>query len=319
MRRRLFVAPVLSIGLLGSAILVAPGPDEPHVDEPALRAPPTAAVLMAVSLGRHAAAADVAWLRARHFIGAPHSERVQYAGLEDWVHLITDLDPTFDTPYFHGSILLATLPGRHRAAAEILDSAEQNLVPDSCRAAVDACPLPDFTSPDDVRSKCVPCRALVEQECNWEVPLSRGFVAYFGALDAQSAARVFCESRRRGGPSYLTAFAARLANKTTNCRELREDLGGLARQAGQGGSQMLRGGQEQLRVLVNCEQEALKHASQVFRLRNDNRRPESIAELLEAGILDEPPWVPEAGACWLPYATGKLGFELGRCPPKAAP
>lgn len=310
MTDRLPVALLVAAVFAGSAMGLAPPPRvaaAPHT----LEDPPPVGLVKAVALGRHAGAADVAWLRTAQFIGAPHSERVQYAGLEHWIDLIQALDPEFKTPYFHGSVLLSTLPGRERVAADILADAEQNLVPERCRLDA-ACPLPDFSDPDDVRAKCVPCPSLVEQECNWEVPLSSGFVAYFGQLDSAAGARFFCEARRRGGPQYLTPFAARLTNKATSCKQLREDLGGVVRQSGQGGSELLQGGNQQLRVLLRCEEEALKHAAQVFRLRKGDP-PTSVRQLLEEGILESPPWVPQPGLCWNREAGSSLRFELGPC------
>lgn len=302
----LIVATVLSAAL---AIGLAP-PAPERAETTTLPPPPTAGLLKAVSLGRHAAAADVAWVRTLQFIGAPHSERVGYAGLENWVSLINELDPAFQGPYFRASVLLATLPGRQQAAADILVDAEQNLVPDACRADT-SCPLPDLEDPDDVRDKCVPCPALVEQDCNWSVALSSGFVAYFGQLDTAGAARFFCESRRRGGPAYLTPFTARLSARASSCQQLRQDLLGIAGGSAEGGSEMLRGRAEQLRVLVNCEEQALKHASQTYQLRT-GRWPERVGQLLEEGLLEAPPWVPVRGQCWRWKDVG-VGFELRPC------
>lgn len=273
--------------------------------------PPTAGFVKALSLGRHAAAADLVWLRTAQFIGAPFSERVLYAGLEHWVSLASDLDPMWERPYFHGSILLATLPGRQAASARILEEAEEKLVTDACRLET-ACALPDFSDASDVERKCVPCAPLVEQGCNWRVPLSQGFVAYFGQLDAAAAAKYFCESRRRGGPEYLTPFSARLARSGHTCRQLRQDLAGLARQSAEGGSEMLSGQQEQLRIVINCEQEAVKQAALAYNLRKGTW-PVTITELLDEGLLDEPPWVPGPGLCWN-RRTDAPGFELGPCP-----
>lgn len=300
---------VAALAAFGAWWLAPPAPAAQ--ESTALAPPPSGSVARAVSLGRHAAAADLVWLRAAQFIGAPQSERVRYAGLEHWVALANDLDPSWERPYFLGSILLATLPGRQATAAEILADAEVRLVPSGCREEP-TCPAPDVSDADDVEQRCVPCPALVERGCNWEVPLSRGFVAYFGQLDANTAAGFFCESRRRGGPKYLTRFSARLARTGYTCKQLRHDLVGLAKQVGQGGSEILSGREEQFRVVIGCEQAALKQASQAYRLRT-GLWPETVAQLLEERLLDEPPWVPTAGQCWTRPTEGP-NFELRPCP-----
>lgn len=299
----LFVATALAF----AALTLAPPPTVQELPPHISPAPP-GTLLRVAALGRDAAAADVAWLRTVQFIGSPHSARVQYAGLEGWVDLVTDLDPKFETPYFHGSILLATSPGRERLAADILDKAEQNLVPPVCREP--HCPITPRSVTEAIKGGCEPCPILVEAGCDAFLPLSRGFVDYFGFFDSGAAAETFCEARRRGGPAYLTSFAARLADQSTSCVDVRRDLQGLAGRDDSGtGTDMLRRNDQQLLIAVGCEERELKRAAAVFRLRR-GRNPHDVNELLEEGAIDALPWRPSDDVCWQ-MSEGK--FQLLPC------
>jgi hypothetical protein len=269
---------------------------------------PPLAVLRAAALGREAAAADLAWLRTIQFIGSPLSAAVSYEGLEGWIHLVTDLDRRFETPYFHGSILLATSPGREAVAAEILEKAERNLVPAACREP--RCPITPLTVQAAIADGCEPCSELLDEGCDAFLSLSRGFAAYFGAFDAGAASEHFCEARRRGGPPYLTSFSARLITQATSCQQLRQDLLGIAgRQELGTGTDMLRRGDQQALIAVSCEERELKRAAAVFRLRRGTDAA-NVDELLEEGALLQPPWRPSPTLCWLPRAGN---FQLLPC------
>jgi hypothetical protein len=288
--------------LFGASVLSSPAPRVAEADT--LLAPPAEPVVRIASLGRHAAAGDLAWLRAVQFVGAPQSEELRYAGLELWIALINDLAPDFDMPYYVGGMLLATSPGRERVALEILERAERELVPEVCRQS--PCPAPDTGSRATAEATCKKCEALAEMKCDWEVPMWHGFVSYFGQMDTKTAARSLCTSVQRGGPPYLSAVTARFAEDVQTCQGLRRTLGQVARQQKDSGERgLLSDTDAQLRVLIHCEERAIKHAEHAYRVRF-GKPADTLQELVNAELLS-PPFSPLKGQCWtLRDRKGKL-------------
>jgi len=291
------------------AAAVAAAPGSGPVTEPlALPPPPGVLVMKAASLGRSAAAADLSWLRAIQFIGAPHSQRVQYRGLADWIELTNRLDPAFAVPYYHGSILLATEPGQEIAAGDILSRAERNLVPASCRDE-SACVSIDRSSRDAMFATCIPCSALVQQGCSWDLPLAHAFVEFFGRLDPAAAAEHYCTASRRGGPPVTRHRAASLLEQSTSCRELRNELISLMRSGETGGGASMLS-QNRLRIAVHCEENTINHALAAHRVQREGDAP-TIQALLDAGLLKAAPWVPNPSQCW---SIERGDAVLGSCP-----
>lgn len=253
--------PLLLIGVvLFAAAVWSPPSVGAAVEERRLGPPPPVGVLRLATLGRDDTAADLLWLRVVQYVGAPYSETQKYAGIEDWTLRIGELSPRFELPYLVGGILLATWPDRAAAADRILARGEE-IMPDR------------FT-----------------------FPLQRGFVAYFGALDwAAAAAHYERASKLPGSPPYLPSFVARLKENASTCATLRKDLETVVRATTdeRQSDAMKRGAAD---ILVNCTKAELDAKASSFKLTH-LRSAAGVQELLDAGLLAEPPWAPR-GTCW---------------------
>lgn len=278
--------------------------------------PPPALLLKVAALGRERVAADWMWLRALQFIGKPGVAEMGYPGLGGWMERIVDLVPGFEAAYMRTGVLLSTVPEQLDTAERLLARAEQNLVHARCRRA-NRCNSGVATSAVVGNKKtCSPCPTL--EDCNWEIPLWRGFVSYFGKLEADTAATHFCEARRRGGPPYLSQLATRLKNDVQSCASLRNHLGVFVRENTNTLGEKkevfsLLTQEHQIRLLLKCEKQALEQAAGAYRLRV-GRAPVSIDELVDEGLLS-PPFAP-AGQCW---EIGDTGIALEGCSSQRQP
>ena len=97
---------MLAFALAVTAAASAPRLREAPTDE---RAWPVTAVRTA-SLGRPLAAAELAWLKTIQLIGSADYERRGFPTLDDWLDVITSLDPSFDDPYLLGATLYKPAP-----------------------------------------------------------------------------------------------------------------------------------------------------------------------------------------------------------------
>lgn len=291
--------------MLGSSAAVLAPSGARSSERPGLSPPAPPLLLQVAALGRYHAAADLLWLRAVQFIGTPGSEASGYPGLGAWMQRITHLSPAFEAPYFTAGILLATVVDQTDEASELLGQAERNLVPPRCAAPV-SCVRPDGDiDPETASRDCAPCAEL--EGCNWEIPLWRGFVSYFGQLDTKTAAVHYCESRRRGGPEYLSRFVARLARQVDSCRALRSELVEVLSQSQGDERAALINTSGQLRIVLHCEENALKQAAGAYRLRFA-KDPTSVEDLISTGLAERPFAPP--GQCWM---YGTEGFVLQPC------
>lgn len=270
------------------------------------------------ALGRPHLAADWMWLRAVQFVGRPGSDAAGYPGLGAWMLRIVELSPLFEAAYIRTGVLLSTTPGQIDAAADMLARAEENLVSARCRRTEQCTSTrPDAKlSSDNVLAPCSPCEDRVG--CAWDIPLWRGFVAYFGQLEPKTAAAHFCEARRRGGPAYLSQMAARLREEVQTCGTLRRNLAVFLENSadGNGRSQdvsSLLTRQHKIRLWVQCEKQNLRQASGAYRLRKGHS-PRSIDDLLEEDLISAPFAPP--GQCW---NLEQEGFALAACADVAEP
>lgn len=283
-----------ALALGGAAVAGAPSRPASST-EGALAPPPTPAAAHVAALGRPDVAADILWLRTVQYIGSPHSAGQHYAGMPAWIAVINELAPAFELPYYHASVLLSTEPGMTAEAAAILERGERNLVPDACRDE-SACVPVDRSSRERAFETCAPCEALEERDCTWALPMSRAFVSYFGDLDANEAAAHYCTASRRGGPSVTRYRAATLSDAAATCPAIRQELLNIMRTGETaGGASVL--SDNRVRVAVHCEEQALKTALGAFRIRF-GREPKDAAELVDNGLLDQPPWSPSPKMCW---------------------
>ena len=286
------------------------------VEADTLPQPPPLLLLKSATLGRERVAADWMWLRALQFMGKPGVAENGYPGLGEWMERIVDLVPSFEAAYMRTAVLLSTVPEQLDSAERLLSRAEQNLVHARCRRQNRCQGKASTATASADNNACTPCPAL--KACNWEIPLWRGFVSYFGKLEANAAAAHFCESRRRGGPPYLEKLARRLKADAKNCASLRAHLSVFLRENAQAAGKMtevsaLLTREHQIRLLVKCEKQALQQAAGAYRLR-EGTSPDSVDELIREGLI-APPFAP-SGQCW---QMGDQGIALGPCPTTVPP
>jgi len=229
----------------------------------AITPPPNRDVATALGMGRPALAADIAWMQVIQYIGAPHSETVKHAGLENWILLINDLDPRFRQPYMHGAILLSLAPDRAEIAEKILLRGREEHA-------------------DDQRQ--------------WEWNMWLGFVQYFGLLRPDKAADSYQRSFDAGGPKYLEAFARDLRNAREGCSDLWLRLNEARAQTAGSQEGSLLSASVSRDALVHCFEVYLSAAVTKYKVQL-GKEPESIDDLRSMGLLVED--VPEIpGMCW---------------------
>lgn len=229
----------------------------------AIAPPPNRDVATALAVGRPSLAADISWMQVIQYIGAPHSESVKHAGLENWILLINELDPRFRQPYFHGAILLSLAPDRAEVAERILLQGREVFA-------------------DDPRQ--------------WEWNMWLGFVQYFGLLRPDKAADSYQRSYDSGGPKYLEAFASDLRNAREGCADLWLRLNEARAQSAGSQEGSLLSASVSRDALVHCFEVYLSAAVTKYKVQL-GREPASIDELREMGLLaEEVPEIP--GMCW---------------------
>lgn len=239
---------------LGLAVWLAPTSQAARPEE----RPPPEAVSRVAALGRSYAAADVMWLTTVQLMGDPRAEAKRWPGLEDWIDLTTRLDPTFETPYYYGALLLVGEPER-AAKADLLLARGQRALPTS-----------------------------------FSLPAMRGFIAYFTLLDPAQAAVHYREAAALpGAPPFLEAFARRLEHQGHTCREMLRNLAALAAEADPHRRAALLAGREAM--LLGCVEGQLKAAASAFRTRKG--RDGTLEEVRAAGLITDEPWAP-SGKCW---------------------
>jgi hypothetical protein len=217
-------------------------------------------IVRAAALGRTYAAADVAWLQTVQIVGSGAAEQGGFQGLDDWVDLATTLDPRFDLPYYFGAILLVT------------DEARADRV-DALLARGEAA-MPD----------------------QFQLPMYRGFLSYFGRLDLQGAAEHYQRAAKKpGAPAYLARFAARLATEEETCGSVMRDLREVSDAAGGDQRQALQTSSG--KVLLNCIQTRIERVANAWRVKHE-RKP-TLEDLVSQGLLDaEELAIRPPGLCW---------------------
>lgn len=246
---------VLAFAFILAAIVAAPGPGRQESTTLAWSEP----VVRAASLGRPHAAADIVWMKTVQLIGDAREEQRGYPSLDEWVDLTSRLDPRFDLPYFFGVVLLITDDERAPRVDEILARGE---------AA-----MPDVFS----------------------FPMFRGFLAYFGRLDARAAAVHFRRAAALpGGPAYLAPFAERLEREDDTCGAVLRDLRQVSQATGGTQGKALDASRE--KVLLHCLETRIEQAANAWRVRNAQRVP-TLEDLVNDGAID--PQLPAPpGLCW---------------------
>jgi hypothetical protein len=210
--------------------------------------PPHRATLLVAALGRKEQAADLAWLRLVQMTGDARYIASRYPDLEDWMSLIVELHPRLFGPFYFGVTLLLGDPTRRDKVDELLAIAETR-------------------APEE-----------------FEFPLERGVIAYFGRFDAARAAEhLERASTKRNAPEFVGQLGKTLRERGVTCAAMAEDAASVS----QGGAAL---GDRRLA----CAKHRIEAASAAARLNEDP--DDSIAALVERGHLPRDALLP--GVCW---------------------
>ena len=134
---------------------------------------PNGRVLRVMSLGFERLIADLYWIRAVFYIGGEAAQDTNYPSAEPLAHLITDIDPYFDSAYVLLSSVIGGLRGDASAAIRLLEKGTQ---------------YNDY----------------------WRLYFMAGYFHFIELGDFAEGARYLTEAAKRGGPEYLPLLAARL-------------------------------------------------------------------------------------------------------------
>ncbi len=231
---------------------------------------PDGATLSILSLGFERAVADLFWIRTVYYVGDDVSSRAKWPAAERLAHLVTDIDPHFDTVYVVMASVLGGLRKDPDAAIRLLEKG----------AAISS---------------------------YWRIHFLLGFQYFMEKSEHVLGAKHLERAFALGGPQYLqflisrvyshagdpsTAMqfiAARLQNEETP--EIREQL------------------QKRYRdIWINRDLGRIDAAIERFRAAS-SRDPVSIAELVASGVLDAAPRDPDGGSYSLSDGRAKTDLE----------
>lgn len=246
---------VATLAAAATAIAVAPSPRSGSTS----LAPWPEPVVRAAALGRTYAGADIAWMKTVQLIGDVNQERRGYPSLDEWVDLTTRLDPRFDLPYFFGAVLLVTDDARAPHVDALLARGEEA--------------MPEFFS----------------------LAMFRGFLAYFGRLDAKTAAEHYRRAAAKPqAPGWLKLFADRIEREEDSCDGVMRRLAQVSDEAS--GAQGRALASSQGKVLVHCLKTRLERAAAAWRVRRGGGVP-TVADVARDGLIEDPVPAPP-GMCW---------------------
>jgi hypothetical protein len=243
---------LLVIVLFGAAGLVPAAP----LSSSTFALPPTTEAATLLALGRTRAAGMAGWLATVQLVGQDAYIRAKYPGLERWLSFVFSLEPDARNAYYLGTVLL--LADRERSAEmdRLLALAEDR-------------------NPGE-----------------WEFSMMRGSGAYFGRLDAATAAKHYANAASKpNAPAYLGLLAKRLERHVVDCPSLMTDLKAVA-SANDPGNMLT---QQRSSVFRECVRRQLEQAAAGYRMNNE--RAPTIDDLVEKGYLAAPPPHPR-GECW---------------------
>lgn len=211
------------------------------------------------ALGRHPAAADVAWLKTVQLLGSDAQATAHYPELEKWIDLVTGLDPGFQEPYFFGATLLVTDAERAPQIDVLLDRGE---------------------------------RAFPEL---FHFAMLRGFLAQFGLLDPTKAAVHYRRAAAmEGAPPYLLTYADRLAREGVGCGGIMADLKQLASTSSSAQASAL--AQERGAILEHCLAGLIRSTAIQLRFNGKTQGAHATLAEVEASLGAAVPHPPDR--CW---------------------
>jgi tetratricopeptide (TPR) repeat protein len=231
---------------------------------------PDGNVLRVLSLGYERAVADLFWIRTVYYVGDETSTLAGWPAAERLAHLVTDIDPHFDSAYVLMSAVLNGLRSDPDAAIRLLEKG----------AAVS-----DY----------------------WRIHFLLGFQYFMEKNDYERGAKALERAVELGGPTYLQFLISRLytsagdpdtAMQFIALRLQNEETPAIREQLEKRFSD----------TWINRDLQAIDAAIARFRETN-TRAPKDVAELVAAGLLPKTPRDPKGGEYWIDW-EGKAGTDL---------
>ena len=126
-------------------------------------------------LGYRQVVADLIWLQAVQHIGAKRDSQLGYTWTYHAVDVLTDLDPSFVSPYQATGLFLGVLVGRQQEGLAILN------------------------------------KGIRYNPSIWQLPFLAGYISYYELCDPVAGGEFFrIAARVSGSPAYLPQLAARM-------------------------------------------------------------------------------------------------------------
>ena len=210
---------------------------------------PDGEMLRVLSLGFERLIADLYWIRTVFYVGSEAASDANYPSAADLAHLITDIDPSFDSVYVLMSSVLGGLRYDPDAAIELLEKGARHS---------------DY----------------------WRVHFLLGFNYFMEKGDYEQGAKHLERAVELGGPTYLPLLISRLythgGDPQTAILFLQERL------RNEGHPKVRKKLQKRLSdVLINRDMGILNRAIGRFREARGTA-PASMQELLDTGFLRKP-------------------------------
>ena len=210
------------------------------------------------AFGFRNAFADAAWLEAVQVAGARAMEPADYDRLSSLIEAVINFDPRFEVPYLMGGIILSDSPAHVPDALKVLD------------------------------------RGKAELPAVWRIPFYEGYIRYFsqgdpvaGGMALEAAARI------PGSPLYLPLLAARMFAEGRRPETALQFLAAMARD--ESDPTRLKALQSRMKD-VETERDILELENAVERFREKKGAgPQSLSDLVDAGIVAEIPREPRGG------------------------
>jgi hypothetical protein len=201
---------------------------------------------------------DVAWLEVVQVAGNRKMTRWHYDRLYDLLVVVSNFDPKFEIPYLFGGLVLGESTPHAEKALHVLG------------------------------------RGKEQYPADWRFPFYMGFTHYFSLGDAIAGGRAMAEAAHLpGSPAYLPGLASRMLSEA---REPEVALALLAPIVRQESDPARRAVLERRigEVTVERDVQALEKAVETYREKT-GAVPESLPDLVRAGILEGIPPEPNGG------------------------
>lgn len=226
------------------------------VQSPVQPAVPSFPVALTQGLFRRQSAADLLWIRAMSYAGDARFDN-NHVMLPRFIHLVLELDPSFEPAYMFGALLLSTERANVPAAIEVLQAAGKRF------------------------------------PGQWRYPLLEGANAFFELGDAHAAHEAWMRaSSIPGAPNYLATLAAKALASRGQCVGALETMHSLMEHAQGNTLSMLVAKERVLRW--ECTMQRLEAAAKAFTTRM-GKPPTRLEDLIQSGDLDAIPADPLGG------------------------